>query len=101
MATSPREELRILTVTEFERSDKNDQWYWHTQTANGDIVGDGSEGYHNLEDAVSGFFAQQGFDPAAELAPEDRQYSRLYQTDDTHFSIRKYAYGAPEPYGDE
>lgn len=99
MATSPRDELRILTVTEFERSIHDNLWYWSTKAANGEIVGDSSEGYHNLRDAVNGFFAQQGYDPSLERDPAEQHYSKLVEiTAGCEYHIRKYAYGAPDPY---
>lgn len=99
MATSPRNELRIVSVTEFEQSEQNTEWYWATKAANGEVVGGSmGEGYKELRKAVNGFFAQQGFDPAADLPPEQRHYSKLYKASETLYHIRKYAYGAPEPY---
>lgn len=97
MATSPRSELRILTITEFTLSDKDGLWYWHTETMNDEIVGDGSEGYLELRKAVNGFLAQQGFDSLLE-DPSDLQYSKLYKISETEYHMRKYAYGAPDPY---
>lgn len=99
MATSPRSELRIVSITEFERSEQNNEWYWHTKAANGEVVGGSmGEGYKELPKAVNGFFAQQGFDPRADLKPENRHYSKLYKATDTVYHIFKYAYGAPEPF---
>lgn len=98
MATSPRSELRILTITEFSFSSNDGQWYWHTATPNGEKVGDGGEGYKELRKAIHGFFAQQGFDPAAPLDDSDKQYSKLYQESERVYHIRKYAYGAPDPF---
>jgi uncharacterized protein YegP (UPF0339 family) len=86
MATSPRSELRIVSITEFEQSEQNGEWYWHTKAANGEVVGGSmGEGYKELRKAVNGFFAQQGaeaFDPA---------YSELIKISDTLYRIEKVA----------
>jgi uncharacterized protein YegP (UPF0339 family) len=96
MATSPRSELRIVTLTEFRLSNDK-QWYWHTEAPNGETVGDGGEGYKELRKAIAGFFAQQGFDVTTE-DPAQRQYSKLYQENEKVYHIRKYAFGAPDPF---
>lgn len=97
MATSPRSELRILTLTEFRLSENDKQWYWNTKTPNGVTVGDGGEGYNELRKAIGGFFAQQGFDVTTE-EPSQQQYSKLYKESATVYHIRKYAFGAPDPF---
>lgn len=98
MAHSPRAEIRVANITEFYLG-ANDKWYWRTQSPNGEILGDGGQGYKELRKAVHGFFKQQGYDPAAEREPQYQQYSKLYEADKGHFyHIRKYAYGAPEPW---
>jgi hypothetical protein len=96
MATSPRNELRIVSITDFTRTDSRHQWYWHTQSPNGKIVGDSSEGYKRLTAAVTGFFAQQGIDPTD--ATLSSPYSKLVKVNDDEYHIRKYAYGAPDPF---
>lgn len=100
MATSPSDELRIVAITDFTRSGEDGQWYWHTQSPNGDIIGDGSQGYDRLNKAVNGFFAQQGVDPVElrSLPPEKQHYSKMIKVTNSVWHIRKYAYGAPEPY---
>lgn len=98
MATSPPSELRILNITEFHLSDKDGQWYWHTETLNDETVGDGSEGYLELRKAIAGFFAQQGFEPERVTDPSDQHYSKLYKISDSEYHIRRYALGAPDPF---
>jgi len=79
-----RNELRIVTVTEFEQSSQNGEWYWHTKAANGEVVGGSmGEGYKELRKAVNGFFAQQGADPF------DLAYSGLIKVSDTVCRIEK------------
>lgn len=97
MATSPPSELRILTITEFKLSEKDGQWYWHTETLNDETVGDGGEGYIELRKAIGGFFAQQGYDPFVE-DPKEKHFSKLYRISDTEYHIRRYAFGAPDPF---
>lgn len=97
MATSPTSELRILTITQFEKSQRDHLWYWHTEAANGETVGDGAEGYFELRKAVQGFLAQQGYDPTIE-DPSDKQYSKLCKISETEYHIRKYVKGAPDPF---
>jgi uncharacterized protein YegP (UPF0339 family) len=101
MATSPRDELRIIAITEFRRSENDGQWYWTTKAANGEKVGSSAgEGYKELRKAVAGFFAQQGIEPSTlhKLPPEWQHYSKLIKVTDHEHHIRRYAYGAPEPY---
>jgi Domain of unknown function (DUF1508) len=105
------EEPKVLTITTFERhgerviqptnengeiilptdpeDDGPEEWYWHTQTTNGEVVGDGAEGYNRLSGAVQGFFAQQGVDPddASLSAP----YSKLEKVNDNVYQIKKFA----------
>lgn len=97
MATSPSTELRILTITEFHLSEKDNQWYWHTETLNDETVGDGGEGYFELRKAIQGFFAQQGFDPEVK-EPEQRHFSKLFRISDREYHMRRYAKGAPDPF---
>lgn len=97
MATSPRSELRVVSVTEFKLSYEDSQWYWTTNAANGEPVGDGAQGYGELRKAVNGFFAQQGFDPNF-VAVDENPYSKLVKISDREYHIRKYAYGAPDPF---
>jgi hypothetical protein len=87
MATSPSEELRIVTITEFTRSPTDGDWYWTTKAANGVTVGDGGEGYKELRKAIAGFFAQQGFDP--EVAAQ--HYSQPIKVTNREYHIHKYA----------
>lgn len=100
MATSPSSELRVLSITEFELSPKDSQWYWTTKAANGEPVGDGAEGYGELRKAVSGFFVAQGIrvEGLKNLPENQQQYSKLVQVSPREFHIRKYAYGAPDPF---
>ena len=100
MATSPRSELRVVSITEFNQSPKDNQWYWTTLAANGEPVGDGAQGYQELRKAVGGFFSQQGVDLKT-VAPEDNPYSKLIKINPIEFHIRKYAYGAPDPFDPE
>lgn len=90
MVQSPPNELKIVAITEFTRSYKNDEWYWTTKSPNGDVVGDGSEGYKELRKALAGFDAQQGGLSAS--------YSKLVKVSDREYHIRKYALGAPDPF---
>lgn len=50
----------IISRTVFQKNSNNNLWYWHTKALNNEIVADGSEGYHNIEDAIAGFFVAQG-----------------------------------------
>ncbi|WP_072766944.1 YegP family protein [Nitrosospira sp. Nsp11] len=36
------------------KSDKNSQWYWRLNADNHKTIADGSEGYHNKQDALHG-----------------------------------------------
>lgn len=75
---------RIVSVTEFEQSSQNGEWYWHTKASNGEVVGGSmGEGYKELRGAVNGFFAQQG------VAPGDPAYSELIKVSDTLHRIEK------------
>ncbi|UOW93094.1 hypothetical protein SEA_NOSHOW_25 [Mycobacterium phage NoShow] len=94
MATSPPTELRVLTITQFELSQKDGLWYWHTEAANSEVVGDGGEGYGELRKAVTGFLTQQGYSPT----DDPQQYSKLYKVSDIEYHMRKYVYGAPDPF---
>lgn len=49
------------TETTFRRNPNLNQWFWHTQSANGEIVATGGEGYVSLEGAINGFLSQQGY----------------------------------------
>jgi len=88
MTTSPRDELRIITITEFTRSPKDGDWYWTTKAANGEPVGGSAgEGYKELRKAIAGFFAQQGFDPEAVV----QHYSQPIKVTNREYHIHKYA----------
>lgn len=74
----------IVATTEFERSAQNGQWYWRTQSPNGEIVGGSmGEGYLELRGAVNGFFAQQG------VAADDPAYSRLLKVTNILYRVEK------------
>lgn len=110
------DERKVLTITTFERhggivenppepelddeghvieaddldpdDDGPELWHWHTQTANGEIVGDGAEGYNRLSGAVHGFWAQQGVNPDDAQLSSD--YSQLERVNANVYQIKKF-----------
>ena len=91
MVESPRNELKIVSITEFVRSYEDDQWYWTTKAANNEPVSDGAEGYGELRKALAGFAVSQG----GELS---ESFSKLVKVNDREYHLRRYAYGAPDPF---
>lgn len=68
---------KLLSRTHFQKS-RNDQtnqweWYWATESPNGEVVGDGGEGYERLVGSLNGFFAQQGV-PFKPVPSEDVRF---------------------------
>ena len=82
------DERDVLTVTTFEKSEHDGQWYWHTQTGNQEVVGDGAEGYTQLSGAAHGFFVQQGVN--YEEAQLNSDYSQLNKISENKYTITKY-----------
>ncbi|AAN02128.1 gp74 [Mycobacterium phage Barnyard] len=91
MAESPANELKIVSVTEFNRSYKDDQWYWTTLAANQQPVSTGGEGYKELRKALAGFAVSQGGELSA-------SFSKLVKVSDREYHLRRYALGAPDPF---
>jgi hypothetical protein len=91
MVESPSNELKIVSVTEFNRSHKDDDWRWTTKAANGEPVSDGAEGYGELRKALAGFAVAQG----GELS---ESFSKLVKVSDREYHLRRYALGAPDPF---
>lgn len=50
-----------MIETTFHKNEKIKQWFWHSQSENGEIVADGGQGYASLPEAINGFMAQQGY----------------------------------------
>lgn len=100
MATSPREELRIVTITEF-REDPLGCWRWARHDAQGEI--DRSTVWWPSDvEAVYAFFESVHYDPAVE-DPALKHFSKPYNAGwpgKQMFHIREYNWGAPEPYGE-
>jgi hypothetical protein len=102
MATSPRSELRIVTVTEFT-GDGAGAWQFATRSADGKEVMVGNA--PSLADAVHVFFEAVGYDPMIVDTDDTKaHYSQLIPIEDAatgqviEYHIREYAYGAPDPY---
>jgi hypothetical protein len=95
MAWSPREELRIIAITQFEYNLNDHLWYWHTDI--GDIPGGVTGGMPDLTSAVQEFFAHQRFDQDAEHRPDVAHFSKLVRVGE-EFHLREYAHGAPDPF---
>ena len=98
MAISPREELRIVSVTTFWQDDDGG-WDFATRAPDG-TEAVRHEGYDTREDAVRGFFAVQEYDPDIVYAdPTVAHYSEPIEDEAAGtFDIREYAYGAPNPF---
>lgn len=78
----------IVTRTMFyQGGDK--KWYWQTKAINNEIVGDGSEGYNALRDAIAGYFSQQGV-PYGQFSEWPANYGPLQKLPDEKFQINKY-----------
>lgn len=99
MATSPREELLIRTVTEFTE-DGQGFWDWFTRVPNGIVVLKAEDLADSLEDAVSDFFSRVGYDPAVVDTDDTKaHYSELIMVGEpSKYHIREYAHGAPNPF---
>lgn len=95
MATSPRSELVIHSITEFARLDG--KWYWRTDTAQEHDVAHGDTPFDSLQDAVVAFFKHEGVDPTVAVHPTEAHYSELQKSTEDSYHIRHYAFGAPDP----
>lgn len=86
---------KILNTTVFRgefTEDKGKQWFWTTIAPNGNVVGDGGEGYNRLDGAVNGFFSQQGIEvDKATMGKEPiGDYSKLEKIGADRFVICRY-----------
>lgn len=98
MATSPREELRIVSVTEFTL-DGQGFWDWCTRTVDGEVTLSCTQLADTFDQAVHDFFRAVNYDPAVlETDPTLAHYSQPVFIDPQEYHIREYAYGAPEPW---
>lgn len=102
MATSPREELLIRSVTEFTE-DERGFWSWQTRVPNGIVVLKAEDLADSLEDAVGDFFSRVGYDPAVVDTDDTKaHFSELIMISDNDsgykYHIREYAHGAPNPF---
>lgn len=98
MATSPREELLIRTVTEFTQ-DERGFWDWQTRVPNGLVLMAADELADYVEDAVDDFFAKVLYDPAIVNTDNTKaHYSELIPVSEIEYHIREYAHGAPNPF---
>jgi hypothetical protein len=97
MATSPRNELVIESVTVFGRFPDGFVWAEHTNTADGPIADSGHKAFATLAEAVTDFFEDRGIDLSEPVDPEDAHYSLPVPSGDDEHHIRRYRYGAPEP----
>lgn len=96
MAVSPREELRIVAITEFERTGDG-RWTWHTESRVPEFDGnDNVTPVIGLQQALFAFFDAQDYNPSV-TDPERQYYSKLVQVG-SEFHLRRYAYGAPDPF---
>ena len=82
------EDGNIVDPAHSDNCEEGCEWYWHTQSPNGQVVGDSGEGYRELRKAVQGFFAQQGVDP--KKATTGSPYSQLKQINKNTYQIIKY-----------
>lgn len=99
MATSPREELLIRSVTEFTE-DERGSWSWQTRVPNGIVVMRAEGLSDSLEDAVAEFFSMVGYDPAVVDTDDTKaHFSELIMDGEpSKYHIREYAHGAPNPF---
>lgn len=97
MATSPREELLVKTVTYFTHQDG--MWSWRHSSIDGLSLAVSEVTYDSPEAAVADFFYQVGYDWTVVERDDTKAYfSKLLPGQGINFSIRQYAYGAPEPF---
>lgn len=80
----------LVSTTTIKRSENDHRFYWHTQTANGDIVADSGQGYGTVEDAINGFLAGQGHSDWTPGTPLPFSY-RLIPETPNHYTIQKLA----------
>lgn len=65
--------------------DKGEQWFWTTFSPNfKDTIADGGEGYDNLDGALNGYFANQGF---PDWKPEKSQYGSYVMPTEEFISV--------------
>lgn len=97
MALSPREELRITEVIAF-REDSTGLWYWDLDALDGIEKQDGP-GYHSLRDAVLDFAKMNGYHSKVYAKhPEAAHLSKIVEVTPREYHMRKYAFGAPDPF---
>lgn len=96
MATSPRNELVIESVTVIGRFPDGYVWAETNPTA-GTVTDSGHRAFDTLGEAVTDFFEDKGIDLSAPVAPEEAHYSLPIPSGEDEHHIRRYKYGAPEP----
>lgn len=97
MAISPREELRITEVIAF-REDSTGLWYWDRDALDGIDTQEGP-GHHSLRSSVMEFLKINGFNSSVYAQhPEAAHYSKLVKSSPREYHLRKYAFGAPDPF---
>lgn len=97
MTTSPREELLVKTVTYFSHQDGD--WSWRHTAVDGAVLASSETTHDSPEAAVADFFDRVGYDwTVVDRDDTKAHFSKLLPGQGINFSIREYAYGAPEPF---
>ena len=96
MATSPRSELVIESVTVFAAFP--DGWVWSEMSPDSGIITDSAtRSFSTVDDAIADFFADKGVDLSVAVDPTEAHYSRPIAAGVEEYHVRRYAFGAPDP----
>ena len=91
MATSPRSELRLIGLVVF--ACLGNGWVWAKQGPHAEVILDcAGRTFSSLKDAMADFMVYR------DLSEAQHHYSKLVKVSDDEYHIRKYAYGAPDPF---
>lgn len=96
MATSPRSELVIESVTVFGHFPDGYVWAETNPTA-GTVIDSGHRAFATLDEAIADYFEDQGVDLDVAVAPADAHWSKPIASGDDEHHVRRYKFGAPDP----
>ena len=96
MATSPREELVIVSLIIFGKFPEG--WVWAERSPDGSAELDsGHKSFATMEGAIEDFFEDRNLDITVPVDPAHAHYSEAVQSGEDEYHIRNYRHGAPNP----
>lgn len=97
MAISPRNELVIESLVVFGRFPGGCVWAERTPDGN-TVIDSGTRSFNTLDEALDDFLTDRGIDINVPVPASEAHYSAPIRSGDDEFHIRKYKYGAPNPF---